>query len=386
MVATVVLLFAQFVPGAPLIPWGGTDFLQYYAANQLLLEGKNPYDRELNTAKQESFGRIIPIETYTPPWGFLPALPLSWLSFETAVRINILLNCLILALCGFWWTRLLFPEDPRLALFALISLPLWLPCLSVAGIGQISLWPLLGFTGWLYCTKRQRHVPAGLFLALTIIKPHLGILLGLFAGMDALRRRHWGVVTGFMVTFAFLTLLTFLLRISIWQDYVQSVQSSTSLALIHPATIAGWIKDNLGEPLPILTWAIWGLGLVLAGTAGWWWSGPQTDSNQTRVQSLISWSAIMSIATVAVVPYAFSFDFVLMLPGFILAIGIAATRNGLRWRMAILVWLAMELCLVTGKLVTWSESSYCLIPWVGLAATIWLERHRFSCPRTSANA
>jgi hypothetical protein len=33
------------------LPWGGLDFVQYYAACELLHEGKNPYDHALELGR-----------------------------------------------------------------------------------------------------------------------------------------------------------------------------------------------------------------------------------------------------------------------------------------------------------------------------------------------
>jgi hypothetical protein len=279
-----------------------------------------------------------------------------------------------------------------------------MPCLSVIGIGQISLWPLLGFTGWLWFTARSRSGGvlarrlnlqvstsptgeltlhrswtqwfAGACLALLIIKPHLGLLLGVFAGMTMLRQRNWRAWAGFILTVAVATLITQLLRLGIWQDYLQSVQNSSRLALIHPATLEGWLKDNLGDSFTAVTWGIWAVALLLAGIAGYQCGSkqraPSATGNRSSSGALIYCSAIMSTAAVAVVPYAFNFDFVLMLPGFILALGTAAAQKQIRWRVPFLIWLALECWLVAGKLATWSETSYCLVPWAGLAVTIWL--------------
>jgi hypothetical protein len=75
-----------------------------------------------------------------------------------------------------------------------------------------------------------------------------------------------------------------------------------------------------------------GGALLLAALAGWKCpsiSNPQeqTTDGLLAQETLVTWSALICAASIAFVPYAFSMDFVFMLPGFILAIGAWLRRN-----------------------------------------------------------
>ena len=84
---------------------------------------------------------------------------------------------------------------------------------------------------------------------------------------------------------------------------------------------------------------------------------------------------MICIAAIAFVPYAFTMDFVFMLPGFILAIGTWLRRDRY-WQLALLGWLALDLFLVVGVHCSWGEYQYWFIPWIGLIMTIVMLRLR----------
>src|SRR5207237_3695980 len=128
--------------------WGGLDFVQYYAALDLLFEGKNPYDQELATQRQMSYGRNKGVQMLAPPWALLPALLVIALPFPLATAAYLALNAALLIFCTVCWTLLLFPGRYRYLPFTLLVSFLSLPSLIDLGFGQNALWPLAGFTGW----------------------------------------------------------------------------------------------------------------------------------------------------------------------------------------------------------------------------------------------
>ena len=364
----------------PPIPWGGSDYLQFHVAWELLLSGKNPYDRELAGQRQMHYGFPEPMKMYAPPWSMLPSLPLVGLSYAQASMVHLVINALLLIFVAICWTRLLFPGQRGYLPMTIITLPLWLPCVSMLGIGQISAWPLVGFTGWLYCTIRQRPVPAGVFLALTIIKPHLGLLPGIFAGVYALRHFQWKTILAFTLTLLAATALMMWLRPTIWSDYLAALQSGVAPTEIRTATFDGWGRYHFGQDVRYLSWGLWGIALLLAALAGW--RCPQFSpikeasmGGSSAQETLMAWSAMICIAAVAFVPYAFSMDFVFMLPGFILAIGTWLRRDRY-WQIALLGWLALDLYLVVGVHNSWGEYQYWFIPWIGLIMMIVMLRRR----------
>jgi hypothetical protein len=246
-----------------------------------------------------------------------------------------------------------------------------MPCLEVLGIGQISLWPLAGFTGWLWCATRNRPRAAGLLLALTIIKPHLGLLPGVFAGAYSLRHRHWSTLITFAIALVCSTLVTLWLRPAIWMEYVAGLQRGTAPTAFASATLYGWGRLHLGEWFGYVSWALWCCALLLAAGLGWN-AGMHKEAVKDREGNvhtgpLIAWSAMMCIATVLFMPYAFSNDLVFLLPGFILAVG-SWLQNHPRSRFYLLIWLGLEAWMVAVKLIPWEEDMYWIVSLIGLVA------------------
>jgi hypothetical protein len=371
MYAACFLFFVQASPPESIVPWGGTDFLQYYAANQMLLDKQNPYDRELNQARQESYGRTGRMEMFTPPTGLLPSLPLSWLTFHQAIVANIAINIALLVICAACWTWLLFSGRWNYLPQVVLALPLWLPCLAVVAIGQTSAWPFAGITLWLFFLVRGRPGWAGAFLALTVIKPHLGLMGGMLAGGYAIRYRQGKMIAAFLLALAAIFGLTLWLRPTIWQDYLTAIRTGPPPTQIATATLDGFARWYLGQFFGVISWILWAIGILGAALLGLtsprWQPFDTTGTFPPRREGIILRTALVCMATVAVVPYAFSMDFVFLLPGFILAVGAWLGRERY-WQVSLAVWLGLELWMVAGRVWLWNEHAYWIVPWVGLAS------------------
>src|SRR5690349_3736082 len=98
MIPAMLASFLLMMSAPAALTWGGTDFVQYYVAAELLNAGKNPYDRAAAEARQKELGRETGVATYAPPWALLLALPLSDLPLQQAILVNIVLNVLLLVL------------------------------------------------------------------------------------------------------------------------------------------------------------------------------------------------------------------------------------------------------------------------------------------------
>jgi len=368
-----VLAGAQLQPTPPttkVIPWGGSDFIQYYVTSRLLLNDQNPYDRSQSEELQKQLGRENWLPTYSTPWSLIPALPTGVLSFEHAVQANLIINGLLLLLCFLAWVNLLLPKNKELYLMLAPAVLLWVPTIYVFGMGQNSLWVLMGFTGWLWFQTRQAPVRAGACLALLVIKPHTGLLLGLFAGCYLLRQRQWRAILAALVTLAITALIPCLFHIKVWSEYLESLRTVASTSQYYSATLDGWIRLHISNDVRWLSFAWWGLGMLIAAVLGWRCGGK--SQKETSPKDLVRWSTMLCIATIAMVPHAFTYDFVILLPGYLLAVSMALLRTDKRWPIVLIIWIGMIAWLMYGKSNQWQESAYCFIPWAGLMSTCWV--------------
>jgi len=388
IVTFVLLVSAMPEPPASTLPWGGRDFVQYYVAWELIRDGKNPYDQHLAGARQTKYGRDTLVETFAPPWALLPSLPLVCLPFHQAVIGYIALNVALFIFISICWNSLFFRERWRYLPLMLVSVFLWLPSLEVLGFGQNSLWPLAGFTGWIWCITRRRWVSAGLFLVLTVIKPHIGLLPAIFAGVYCLRHRHWSTILAFSLGLFFTTGVMIWFRPTIWTDYLTALQSGTSPTLFYTATLDGWLRAHFSQTFGYLSWALWVIASTLTAIIAWRGMNRSEDAlctndDSDEQSSLFKWSIVICMATVVFVPYAFPFDYVLMLPGYFLAMGFWL-ENKPRGRVALTVWVLLFIGLMLAHSARWTHDNYWVVPWTGLGITAWLLRNQSLPPATPA--
>src|SRR3954454_23894615 len=74
--------------------WPPDDFVEYWAAARLTLDGQNPYDPNLLLPLQQAAGRDTgeAVMMWTPPWSLAVVLPLGLLSAREAQLLWLLVN------------------------------------------------------------------------------------------------------------------------------------------------------------------------------------------------------------------------------------------------------------------------------------------------------
>ncbi len=362
-----ICLLMLFQEPAPL-PWGGSDLVQYYAANQLILHGENPYDRTRAMALQAELGLRLPMPTFAPPWSFLASLPFVGLRLDQAILGNIIVNGLLLIVSVLLWIQLLKPACKEQWMIVVLATLTWLPNLAVLGLGQLSLWPLFGFTGWLWCTQRGWRVAGSMCLVLLVIKPHIGLVLGFFALGRWYKQRDWLSFVTFTVSLIALTLVTLAFRSTIWADYFHSLQSGKAPTDFHTATFECLGRGYLGSSFTYIGVALWMAGMVAGFMAG--------------TRSLVPGALIACCLAIMTVPYAFSFDMVLLLPAWVLALCLYFERSP-GWQVALIGMALANAWLIAGKYLPWTETAYWPVPWIVLLITWRMVSPRYAVASSS---
>ena len=287
---------------------GTDDFIEYWSAGQLLLQGKNPYDfAELH---QIEVGLGAPYEflniMWNPPWLLVWILPLLLLPFKGAALAWWYLNTALFLSCGIAIWRLLAPGKAwnRVRIeVALIATVAFIPGLLTIRMGQMSTLLLVGVVGFLYCVEKDKPFLAGMFLTLTTIKPLL-YLLWIAVAWWVITERQWKVVVGAGATL---------------------VVSLSALTAISPAWITGYQRALQSPPL---YWASATLAAVLHLSIFKNWPGayflPTAVGSVLLVGYLLTkrprlnWRTALSpllLASVATAAHAWTFDqTVLLLP------------------------------------------------------------------------
>ena len=139
---------------------GTCDWVEYWSAARLLWSGQDPYDPDAMLRIQRSVGSELlgPILMWNPPWLLLRLSPVLFPPFPVSALAWVGLNIALL-LAGALLARGAIPAGTRLE-------------------------------------PRAAWLAAGLFLALTSVKPHVVYLLWIVAAWWVVVRGRWSVVAG----------------------------------------------------------------------------------------------------------------------------------------------------------------------------------------------
>jgi hypothetical protein len=170
----------------PLWPFGARDFVQYWSAFHLLMQGHNPYDSLQMLGIQESIGfpGELPVLMWNPPWLLMLLAPILWISFDGATTAWCVLNVLMLGSIPFLVGG--GAREPlsrgRFMFLAILTL-LFFPALDSIRSGQLGVFLAFGVALIIRGLKTEKAWMAGLGLALLSVKPHLAAMVGVAALM-----------------------------------------------------------------------------------------------------------------------------------------------------------------------------------------------------------
>jgi hypothetical protein len=327
------------------------DFVEYYSAGSSFLAGGNPYSGpELLEVQRQILGRPELDEAtmmWNPPWVLTLVAPFAALPVGIAHKLWVLSQ--LLCVFGSVWMLWRVYDGPRrkewVGFAVAATFP---PVLFLVWWGQIGGLVLLGLAGYLYHGSRGRYWLAGLFAALTAIKPHLLFAFGLVLVLDAVVSA-WGrkvVLTG-AVALGAAALTAWAIHPGVYDHYRSAGWAMSSSVNVAPKD---WIQ-------PIASyWLRWWIdgsrfwiqflptAVVAAVTAGYWFSRRKTWDWPSEVPRLV-------FASVIAAAYgAWLFDLVVLLVP-ITQVVVRLTRSGPKatnWRIGI----AFVLVNVGGVLAT----------------------------------
>jgi hypothetical protein len=303
--AVAIVIVTSFLPPFSL---GHNDLRPYWGASYLLRHGQPFTDpQQMNQIQWLLTDAPAPtgaMMTWNPPWLLVVLIPLTFFDFQHAVWLWLITSLILFGLVITWTSHAYLPEKiptraSQVLLFALLLFP---PFWNTLALGQISTLVLLGLAGYLRFYE-QKPLLAGIFLALTIIKPHLVLLVLPLIFLHSLWRRQWPLLAGFAGFILITTLLTFALRPTFLAEYIALMSQRQSLLLaLQTPTLANLIFHLSGYRLS----AFIGL-LALPFMIGYWWYiGRHTPSKWLHT------ATIFILLSVTLMPYGFAFDFVVL--------------------------------------------------------------------------
>ena len=82
--------------------WPPDDFIEYWSAAKLTLDGQNPYDANLLLPLQQANGRTTDeaVMMWNPPWSLAVVLPLGLIPAREAQLLWLLVNFAAIVYCG----------------------------------------------------------------------------------------------------------------------------------------------------------------------------------------------------------------------------------------------------------------------------------------------
>jgi hypothetical protein len=254
------------------------DYVNYWSAGRLNVQGDNPYDLEQLLSLQTLGGwtEEWAIPTWYPPW-VLPILMLfSQFEYSTSRILWFLASVCILvfAILQSWK---MYAGPPKQVWVGLLIGTLFTPTIISLMLGQASPWILLGLMCFLIYIKQPRtYWLAGIFAGLTSIKPQLLILFWIALLLWSFYQKKWHVLAGSAVTIITGFVISIGFNHNVIIEYIQSLQSSPPFYLATP-TIGYYLRVVFGfdktwlQFIPTLIGVIWLLYYWHLKKSNWDW-------------------------------------------------------------------------------------------------------------------
>lgn len=293
--AVTLLLLAGIFISILIVRPASRDFISYWSAARLLVHHMDPYSPTHVFALEKAQGGIgTHLIMLNPPWAMFLVAPLAFanplvgLFFWTLASVG----------CVLVFTRLLRVQSRERA-FAFV----FAPAISCIILGQSSAFLLLGFALFMYLQERHPFL-SGAALLLVAIKPHLFLVFWAVLLADCIYRRRLLILAGGAAALTAATAFAMTLDPRIWPQYVAMVRVSPIKHDFFPTAsmLFRMLLHRGGDWLlfvPSALGIVWGLWYYKRNHQAWDW----------RVHGML-----LLLVTVAVSPYGWLADSIVLLP------------------------------------------------------------------------
>jgi hypothetical protein len=238
------------------------DYIEYWAAGQQVVHGRNPYDIAgvLQVERAVGYKSDQPIITPSPPIILFLALPLGFLSPKAGLILWMIaiLACLAASVFLIWGMHG-YPDNP----FHLFGF-LFPPAIASLMAGQLGVFLLLGVVLFLLFHRSHPFV-AGAALLPCVLKPHLFLPFACALLLWIVGRRMYSILAGFVAALAASCALTFCFGRDIWEQYFAFTHHVRLLPLFVPTVSVAlrflvarhhvWVQ--LVPEAMACVWAVW---------------------------------------------------------------------------------------------------------------------------------
>jgi hypothetical protein len=279
------------------------DFLAYWSAARLLMEGQDPYSLANLGAKQREVGWTEPpLVMLYPPWTFPLLLPFALFSYQLSrlLWLSLQMTALLLGAACIWKT---YGGSGRLIWLSSIFALFFFPASYTLRVGQIDCLVLLGLAGFFFFENRNNDVATSLCCVLIALKPHPVYLFWIALAIWAVHQRRWKLLFAGGLIGIFSTIALLALNPHLVTEYLRACFHHPPTYWKTP-TIAAWLRSFIdsGSSWPLMLPSVvgfcWYLALWHRNRRSWEW--------REQLPLLLLASALTS-------PYSWSFDMSLLL-------------------------------------------------------------------------
>jgi hypothetical protein len=286
---------------------GAPDFVEYWAAGQLLVHGADPYDAAatLSLERQAGWNSARPEITFSPPIIFILVAPLGLVGSKAGAVLWMVLLVAALAIS----IRLLWILYGRRTGQLHWLCFCFAPALTCLMAGQIGIFLLLGIVLFLYLHKDWPFL-AGAALAVCFVKPHLFLPFGLILLLWAVLGKRYRLIAGAGAGLLAACVITACFDPHAWAQYSHMLTVTRPTEPMVP-TLSRVIR------LLVNRHAVWLQFVPAAASCGWalWYFLRRRDTWNWLEQGLL-----LLLVSVAFAPYAWFTDEALLLPAILAAL------------------------------------------------------------------
>ena len=286
---------------------GSPDFVEYWAAGQLLTHGADPYEAAATLRLERSAGWNTeqPEITLSPQVIFFLVAPLGLVGSKTGAVLwmILLVACLAISIRLLWILNGRRSGQLHLLCFC------FAPVLTCLMAGQIGIFLMLGIVLFLYLHKPWPFL-AGLALVVCFVKPHLFFPFGAVLFLWAMNRKQYRILTGIAAGLLAACALTFCFDPHAWSQYERMLTVARPTEPLVP-TLSRMFRSLLHRD------AVWLQFLPAAAGCGWalWYFWSRRSRWDWMEQGLL-----LLLISVVCAPYAWFTDEAVLLPAILAAL------------------------------------------------------------------
>ncbi|HEY6074849.1 MAG TPA: glycosyltransferase family 87 protein, partial [Anaerolineales bacterium] len=177
------------------------------------------------------------IMAWNPPSLFVFLLPLSWLPFDAARVVLLIINLIIISAATLMLSHLYLPvANAKFVMTCLIFAFVFPPVVAGIFAGQVTFFVFLGLVSCVMLIKRGQWFWAGAALILVTIKPQLVILSVIYLLVYMAQKRQFQGWLGLLLAGIFCSLVLFVFR----PAWISDLIGEMAIAPVH------WFTPTIG--------------------------------------------------------------------------------------------------------------------------------------------